>query len=123
MSDNDKNRNHLFIHGLTLPCRVGIHPHEKLTPRILHVDIELELLPGKHAHEDDIDKVVCYDAIHDKACAILGRDHVNLLETVAENIAQACLEDERVIEVSVRMVKAGSMPDADETGISITRTR
>ena len=47
--------------------------------------------------------------------------HVNLLETLAERIAEGCLADGRVLAVRVRLEKPDVIPNARAVGIEIER--
>ncbi len=113
----------VFIHGLTASCRVGVHHYEKTAPRVVRVDMDMEVADDFGKHGDELAQVVCYDVVSAKARAEMMREHAALLETVAERIAKACLDDERIQAITVRMTKIGSMPDAREAGIEITRRR
>jgi dihydroneopterin aldolase len=48
---------------------------------------------------------------------------VRLVETLAERIAEACLEDERVEHVRIRIEKLDVFADAASAGIEIERRR
>ena len=53
--------------------------------------------------------------------AITGRGHVNLVETMAEDIAAMCLEDPRVRSVRVRVEKLDILENAESVGVEIER--
>jgi dihydroneopterin aldolase len=54
---------------------------------------------------------------------LIGAGHVNLVETLAERIAEACLHDLRVHAVRVRVEKLDVFPDAVSAGVEIERRR
>jgi dihydroneopterin aldolase len=72
---------------------------------------------------DELSRVVDYAVVADKVRAIVGAGHVRLVETMAERIAEACLEDSRVEQVRIRIEKLDVFPDAASAGIEIERRR
>jgi dihydroneopterin aldolase len=53
----------------------------------------------------------------------VAQGHVHLGETLAERIASACLADERVTGVRVRIEKPDIIPNARSVGVEIERLR
>ncbi len=113
----------VFIHGLELACRVGVHAHEHDGPQRVRIDVDLWVRDGQVAIDDDITKVVSYEEVVSGIESLLGRAHVNLVETLAENIAQLCFEDRRVEQVRVRIEKLEVYTNARAVGIEIERRR
>ena len=58
-----------------------------------------------------------------KVDAIIAEGHVNLVETLAERIAAACLKDRRVMAARVRIEKPEIIPNARSVGVEIERAR
>jgi len=58
-----------------------------------------------------------------KVEAILAEGHINLVETLCEKIAAACLKDRRVMAARVRVEKPDIIPNARSVGVEIERTR
>ena len=52
---------------------------------------------------------------------IISAGHINLVETMAEEIAKFCLSDSRVISVKVRVEKPDIIADAAGVGVEIER--
>jgi len=55
--------------------------------------------------------------------SIAARGHVNLVETLAEDIATMCLEDIRILSVRVRIEKLDVFADVESVGVEIERVR
>jgi dihydroneopterin aldolase len=72
---------------------------------------------------DVIARVVDYDAMAKRVRALIGRAHVELVETMAEQIAHLCLVDARVLTVRVSVEKLTVFADAASAGVEIERTR
>jgi len=112
---------HVFIRNLEVLAHIGIHGHEqgKLQPVRINVDLGVR----ETAAGDKLEHVVDYEAITIKIRAIMARGHINLAETLAERIAEACFEDSRVLSARVRVEKLHALPGAESAGVEIERVR
>lgn len=113
---------HVFVRDLVLSCSIGVHVHEKDSHQRVRVNLDLAVGEGDQPLGDDIQNVVCYEAIVKGVRAITQRGHINLVETLAEDIAAMCLEDRRVQSVRVRVEKLDVIPDATSVGVEIERS-
>jgi dihydroneopterin aldolase len=112
----------VLVRDLVLPARIGVYQHEKLGTQ--RVRINLELLCTEHpAIKDDLNNVVNYAALVDQVRAIVDAGHINLVETLADRVAQACLDDRRVQSAKVRIEKLDVFQEADSVGVEIERAR
>jgi dihydroneopterin aldolase len=112
----------VLVRDLVLPARIGVYQHEKLGTQ--RVRINLELLCTEHpAINDDLNNVVNYAALVDQVRAIVDAGHINLVETLADRVAQACLDDRRVQSAKVRIEKLDVFQEADSVGVEIERAR
>ena len=114
---------HVFVRDLEVMATLGIYEHEKVTPQRIIVSIDLSVLEGKDAVADDISNVVSYEIIVKKVEAIIAQGHVNLVETLADLFAAACLKDKRVMAARVRIEKLDIIPNAKSVGIEIERVK
>ena len=114
---------HVFVRDLECMALIGIYDHEKLKPQRIVVNIDLSVQEAAGAMDDDISHVVSYEIIVKKVEAILDEGHTNLVETLCEKIAQACLKDKRVLAARVRVEKPDIIPNARSVGVEIERGR
>ena len=114
---------HVFVRDLEVMATLGIYEIEKLAPQRIIVSIDLSVLEGRDAVADDISNVVSYEIVVKKVEAIIARGHVNLVETLAELFAVACLKDKRVVAARVRIEKPDIIPNARSVGIEIERVK
>jgi dihydroneopterin aldolase len=116
----EKALRHVFIRDLELLAHIGIHGHEitKHQPVRINVDLAVE---DTVPLEDRLERVVDYEAITLRIRALIAKGHINLAETLAEQIAEACLEDLRVRCVRVRVEKLHAVPGAESAGVEIER--
>lgn len=123
IADGRADVRHVFIRDLVLSCSIGVHSHEKTAHQRVRLNLDLAVCERDKDLADNIENVVCYEAIADGVRALIARGHVNLVETLAEDIAAMCLEDSRVRSVRVRVEKLDILPDATSVGVEIERFR
>jgi 7,8-dihydroneopterin aldolase/epimerase/oxygenase len=114
---------HVFVRDLEVMATLGIHEHERLKPQRIIVNIDLSVKEGEDPMVDDIKNVVSYEIVVKKVEAIIARGHVNLVETLAELFAEACLKDKRVVAARVRIEKPDIIKNARSVGVEIERVR
>lgn len=112
---------HVFIRDLVLTCSIGVHRHEETSAQRIRLNLDLAVQDEGRDLQDDLANVVCYEGIADRVRALLARGHIRLVETLAERVAELCLEDGRVRSVRVRVEKLDVLPDAASVGVEIER--
>jgi dihydroneopterin aldolase len=111
----------VFVRDLLLHALVGVYHHERDGKQRVRINVDLTVEEGSTPIEDALDNVVSYETIVDGIRGIVESGHVNLVETLAENIAALCLEDRRVRQAVVRVEKLDVFPDAAGVGVEIER--
>jgi 7,8-dihydroneopterin aldolase/epimerase/oxygenase len=112
----------MFIRDLVLPCRIGVYAHEKLRPQRVRIGVSMRVRPAAAPRNDDIANVLSYDEVLGRIKALAAGDHINLVETLAEAIAEICLSDDHVLEARVMIEKLDVEPGAS-VGVEIERRR
>lgn len=113
----------VFVRGVEVSASIGVHPHERESRQRVLVDVELDLGALPATKKDRLAETVDYQAVA-KAVEDLAREgHVQLVETLAERIAQWCLKDKRVVAAKVRVEKPEALVNAAGAGCEITRAR
>lgn len=111
---------HVFVRGLRLEAGIGIHDHEIGRLQTLVIDVALDLGPQTVARLAD---TVNYETIAQAARDIAAEGHVGLVESFAEHLAMACLADDRVRRVTVRIEKPGALDGAEAPGCEVVFAR
>jgi dihydroneopterin aldolase len=121
---------HVFLRDLVLPARIGVHPHERGDAQRIRVNIDLGVEDDAlrdasrgSVGRDELRRVVDYETVATTVRAIIAAGHVVLVETLAERIAEACLEDPRVHLARIRVEKLDVFADAASAGVEIERRR
>lgn len=124
--DADNRRRVVFLRGLELQARLGVHAHEKAAPQRIRLGVELlvgdESAPAS-VGPDALHRVVDYQRLVELAREEVAAGHVLLVETLAERIAAAALDDPRVERVRVTVEKPDAFADVDSVGVVVERRR
>ena len=113
---------HVFVRDLMLDAQIGVHHHEKQGPQRIRVNVDLAVWEKDvDGIGDQLANVVCYEEVVSGIRALVAEGHVNLVETLAEQIAALCLEDRRVRVARVRVEKLDVFADATSVGVEIER--
>ncbi|WP_419759587.1 dihydroneopterin aldolase [Acidisoma sp.] len=118
----------VFIRDLVLDARIGVYPEEKGGRQPIRINLSFEMRDDGLDHPDgvgpdDVARVVDYDGLAKRVRALVGRAHVQLVETMAEQIARLCLSDARVLSARVRVEKLSVFDDAASAGVEVERSR
>ena len=124
--DASRGLRRVFLRGLEVRCRLGVHAHEKRGPQRVIIGIELAVDDGDVAAgvgADQLGRVVDYERVVQAARRIAGGEHVLLVETLAERIALAALGDPKVVAVRVQVEKPDAFEEVGSVGVVVERRR
>lgn len=116
----------------TMPDRISLRDHivaaeigafqaERGTTQRLCFNIVVEVTPPGAPVEDDVDRILSYDKVTEAIALELAAERLNLLETLAERIAERILLEPRARRIFVRIEKLDRGPGA--LGVEIVRAR
>lgn len=111
--------------GITGVGHHGVLPHERRDGQPFVVDVELWLDLGPAAQEDALSRTVDYGKLAQRVHEAIVSDPVDLIETLAERIANLCLGEGLVDRVSVTVHKPQAPVTVALTDVAVTveRTR
>ncbi|MEZ5985276.1 MAG: dihydroneopterin aldolase [Hyphomonas sp.] len=115
----------VFVTNLCLHGFHGVHKAEKSLGQKFYIDMDCALKP-QAARKDEMSETVHYGELCDLAERLSGETVFNLIETFAERIAMAVLEEQPLVEritVTVRKPSAPIRHFVDHVGVVITRSR
>jgi 7,8-dihydroneopterin aldolase/epimerase/oxygenase len=113
----------VFVDDLEIVASVGVFEVEKRYEQRILLSVELAVHDNYDGVSDRLGDVLDYSTLVDGIVRLVQRGHVNLLETLAEQIAEYCLIDARVESVRVRIAKPDVLPSCRSVGIEIERSR
>jgi dihydroneopterin aldolase len=113
------------LRGLRARGHHGVFAREREEGQTFVVDVVLHMDTRPAAQSDDLTRTAHYGLVAEEVTAVVSGDPVDLIETLAQRIADQCLTHDPVREVEVTVHK----PDApitvpfDDVTITIHRSR
>ncbi len=111
----------IFLRELRVDTLIGVYEWEKRIPQTLQIDLEIGLPNGRAGLSDNLEDALDYAKIVAHIQQVLQNRHFNLLEALAEHIAQILLDDFRAPWVKVSVAKLQAIRGSRMVGISIER--
>ncbi len=101
----------------------GVYDFERAQGQEFVVDVALEIDLAPAAGTDDVADTVDYGALAQRLVAVVSGPPVNLIETLADRLAQVCLADERVAAVEVTVHKPAAPVGVEVADVAVTIRR
>ena len=99
---------------------IGAFQQERGKTQRICFNIVVEVCPVQQV-SDDVDRILSYDKVSEAIAFELSKERLNLLETLADRVAQRILFEPQAIRVFVRIEKLDRGPGA--LGVEIVRSR
>jgi dihydroneopterin aldolase len=119
----DGSVDELALSGIECFGHHGVFDHERREGQTFVVDVTLGLDTAPGARSDDLRDTVDYGSLVAAVKAAVERDPVNLIETLAQRIADVCLTDDRVEWARVTVHKPDAPIEATFSDVALTITR
>jgi dihydroneopterin aldolase len=115
----------ITISGLRVRGYHGVLPHERAAGQDFVVDAVLWLDAAPAAAADDLSLTADYGAIAGRLAAIVAGEPVDLIETLADRLAAACLAASPVqgAEVTVHKPQAPVGQEVADIAVTVRRGR
>lgn len=113
----------LSVRGIECYGHHGVFDFEKREGQRFVIDLALGLDTARAAASDDLRDTVDYGSLVAAVKAAVERDPVDLIETVAQRVAEVCLSDPKVQWVRVTIHKPDAPIEATFRDVVLTITR
>lgn len=113
----------ITLSGLKVHGRHGVFDHEREIGQDFIIDVALTTSTAAAAATDELAATVDYGTLADTLADIVGGEPCNLIETLAERLASACLADERVRRVRVTVHKPHAPIEQQFADVAVTIER
>jgi dihydroneopterin aldolase len=114
----------LFLRRHEVRVQIGVHEFEKTAPQRLWIDVELYVPYARSTPtRDHIDEVVDYDFVRDVVAQRLKQGHVELQETLCDDLAARLLAHPGVRAVRLSTCKPDVYPDTEAVGVEVFRIK
>jgi len=110
----------LFLRDYQVMSKIGVHDFEKLGEQRVLFNVDLFIpLAASTPEQDDLSEVVDYDFIRSTIEERVAQGHIQLQETLCDDIARALLAHPKVRGVQVSTRKPDVYPDCESVGVEI----
>ena len=111
----------IFLRNLQIETVIGIFDWERKTKQAVFFDIEMATDVKKAAASDHIDDALDYKSISKSIIAFVKKSEFQLIETLAEKVADLIMTDFDVPWLRLSLNKKGAIRQADDVGVTIER--
>jgi dihydroneopterin aldolase len=111
----------IFLRDLRIDTVIGIYDWERSIKQTVVLDLEIGADIARAAATDHIDDTLNYKAVAKRLMEFVGASEFQLVETLAERVAQIVLDEFHVPWVRVTLNKQGAVRGARDVGVIIER--
>ncbi len=111
----------IFLRDLRVETIVGVWDWERKIRQTVSIDLEMAADIRRAAASDRLDDTLNYKLVAKRVQQFVAESSFQLVETLAENIAEVVLSDFDVPWVEVRVNKPGAIRGARDVGVKIRR--
>jgi dihydroneopterin aldolase len=122
MTDNSRTDT-IFLSNLKIKTVVGIWEWERKIRQTVSIDLELGADIRRAAASDNIEDTLNYKKVAKRVQQFVADSAFQLVETMAEKIAEIVLAEFDVPWVQVRVSKPGAIRGASDVGVLIRREK
>jgi 7,8-dihydroneopterin aldolase/epimerase/oxygenase len=112
----------IFIEGLRGETVIGIYSSELHQPQPLVIDVHAGVARVRACVTDAIADTIDYGAVRERVLRLLREHRLQLLEALAEQIAQILIAEFGAAWVRVKVVKPRKFDDVEAMGVQIERS-
>ena len=113
----------IFLKDLKIETVVGIYDWERKIKQTVILDLEMATDVKKAASSDKIEDAIDYKAVAKRLIRFVGDSEFELVETLAERIAEIVLVEFDVQWVRLSLNKIGAIRGARDVGVVIERSK
>ena len=110
----------LFLRNYSVRIHIGVHDFEKQGEQRVLINVDLFVpLEQSTPQADELHEVVDYDFVRRCIDERVARGHIQLQETLADDLLQLMLAHPRVRAARVSTEKPDVYPDCDAVGVEV----
>ena len=111
----------IYLHDLKIECVIGIWEWERRIKQTVILDLDMAADIRRAASTDHIDDTLNYKAVAKRVIEFVGHSQFQLVETMAEKVAEILLTEFKLKWARVRVNKRGAVRGAGDVGVVIER--
>jgi len=113
----------ILIKDILVRCIIGVNESERREKQDVTINIVIWTDLRKAGKSDDFRDTIDYRGVKKRVVSMVEGSAFFLLETLADRIADICLERPAAAQVQVTVEKPGALRFARSVGVEITRER
>lgn len=113
----------IIIKQLQADTLIGVYDWEQTVRQTVLIDIELSYNMRKAARNDDLAAAVDYKSLCDRVIEHTESVHLQLIESLAEQLAGLCLSEFAIESCRISVHKPAAIAAAQDVVVSIERSR
>ena len=114
----------IFLRNHEVPVQIGAHDFEKTQAQRVIFNVELFVPYALSTPQTDhLSEVVDYDFVRELIAKRIGQGHVELQETLCDDLASQMLAHPRVQAVRLSSCKPDVYPDCEAVGVEVFRMK
>jgi dihydroneopterin aldolase len=118
------NCRRLFLRNYDILINIGVHDFEKKAEQHVIINIDLYIPLAHNTPKDDqLSEVVDYDFMRETIKEIVSHGHIQLQETLCDEIMEKMLAHPQVLAARVSSEKPDVYPDCDGVGVDLFRKK
>jgi 7,8-dihydroneopterin aldolase/epimerase/oxygenase len=123
--EEDAVADRIVLRGLRVFGHHGVLPAERAAGQTFVVDVALDVDTRQAARSDELAETVDYARLATDLVDAVSKDPVDLIETVAQRVADVCLDQSGVaaVEVTIHKPEAPVGVQVDDVAVTIHRSR
>ncbi len=112
----------IYLHDLKVDCVIGVWEWERRIRQTLTIDLDMATDIRKSASTDDLKDTLSYKDVAKSVQSFVEQSEYQLVETLAEHIAEKLLDEFKIPWCRVRINKFGAVRSAGDVGVIIERS-
>ena len=116
-------RRKIFVRDLVLDAFIGVYDEEQGVSQKVVINIDVDVIEPGDPLGDNLEDVMCYHRLTEGVKTILASGHIQLVETLAERVADLALSNPLSLGVRVRVEKPEALSEAQTVGVELYRQK
>lgn len=111
----------IYLRDLRIDTIIGIYDWERRMKQTLIIDLEMGTDIRRAANSDNIEDTLNYKAVAKRLMSYVGESEFELVETLAEKIAEMIMTEFKVPWLHLSINKKGAVRGVRDVGVIIER--
>ena len=111
----------IYINDLRIETIIGIYGWERKIKQTVVLDIEMGTDIRKASASDAVEDTLNYKSVAERIISFIGDSEFELIETLAEQVANILLDEFAVPWLRLRVNKQGALKGVRDVGVIIER--